>query len=62
MTREEIAARWPEAVQFAQAMREVFGEGVRLTYARNSEGDELGKPSGSPANRAPDPLGNIPVA
>lgn len=39
----EVAARWPEAVAFARAMREVFGDGVKLTYARNAKGEELGK-------------------
>lgn len=38
---EEIARLWPGAVQFARTFREVFGDGVRLIYARNSAGDEL---------------------
>lgn len=42
-TVEDIARRFPEAVQIARAFREVFGEGVRLTYARNAAGEELGR-------------------
>ena len=43
MTAEEIAAKFPEAVAVARAFREVFGEGVRLIYARNPAGETLGR-------------------
>jgi hypothetical protein len=43
MTKDEIARQFPEAVEFARQMREVFGDGVRLLYARNAAGLELGK-------------------
>jgi hypothetical protein len=42
MTPEEIAKRFPEAVAFARQFRDVFGPGVRLIYARNQNGEELG--------------------
>jgi hypothetical protein len=38
VTKDEIAAKFPEAVEFARQMRDVFGDGVRLIYARNSAG------------------------
>lgn len=41
MTREEFAERFPEAAAFAQAMRQEFGEGVRIVYARNRQGDVI---------------------
>ena len=50
MTREEIAERFPQAVEFARLMRDTFGDGVRLTYARNDDG-EIGRPA------IPTPLG-----
>jgi len=43
-TPSETAQRFPEAASFARAMREVFGPSVRLTYARNAQGEEIGKP------------------
>lgn len=43
MTKDEIAERWPEAVAIARLLREVFGNEVRLLYARNKEGEELGE-------------------
>ena len=39
---EQVRADFPEAVAFARSLREVFGDGVKLTYARNARGDELG--------------------
>lgn len=45
MNKEEIAERWPEAVALARELRAVFGEGVRLLYAKNERGEELGRPS-----------------
>lgn len=45
MNKEEIAERWPEAVKLARELRSVFGDGVRLLYARNERGEELGRPS-----------------
>jgi len=38
-----IAETWPEAVEFAQAMREAFGDDVKLIYARNQSGQEIGR-------------------
>ena len=46
-TKEEIARRWPEAVEIARTYREVFGPEVRLIYAKNDRGEELGKRSSS---------------
>lgn len=48
MTKDEIAARWPDAVSKARELREVFGDGVRLLYARNEAGDELGRRPAEP--------------
>lgn len=42
-TAAEIEAAFPEAVQFARQLREVFGDGVKLVYARNAQGQEIGK-------------------
>lgn len=42
MTKDEIAQRFPEAVQFAREMRDVFGSGVRIVYAKNNSGEQLG--------------------
>lgn len=53
MKPEEIAAAFPEAVAIARQFREVFGSGVRLVYARNSAGEELGKPVTAPRSHAP---------
>ena len=44
MTPEEIAARWPEAVAYARAIRAEFGDGVRMVCAVNPAGEQLGKP------------------
>ena len=52
MTKEEIAAAFPEAVEIARQFRDVFGDGVRLLYARNGVGQELGR-STSDATHAP---------
>lgn len=41
---KDVEEAFPEAVAFARAMREVFGEDVRLSYARNSQGQQIGKP------------------
>lgn len=44
MNKQEIAERWPEAVAIARQFRDVFGDGVRLTYAKDkATGAELGK-------------------
>jgi hypothetical protein len=43
MSPEEIASTFPEAVAVARQFRDVFGPGVRLIYARNQRGEELGK-------------------
>lgn len=43
-TAEEVKAAFPEAVAFAKAFREVFGDAVKLTYARNQQGQEIGRP------------------
>ena len=45
MTREEVERRFPEAVAFARQIRDVFGPDVRLIYARNQQGEELGRPT-----------------
>jgi hypothetical protein len=42
-TAASVAEQFPEAVALAREFREVFGEGVRLTYARNAAGEELGR-------------------
>jgi hypothetical protein len=45
MKAADVAAAHPEAVKLARDFREVFGEGVKLTYAKNkATGAELGKP------------------
>ena len=44
MTAEEVAKRWPFAVQSARVLRDVFGPEVKLTYATNEAGEVLGKP------------------
>lgn len=41
-TAEDVEAEFPEAVAFAKAMRAVFGD-VKMTYARNAEGREIGR-------------------
>jgi hypothetical protein len=43
ISAQQVAERWPEAVARARELREVFGDGVRMFYARNAEGDELGR-------------------
>jgi hypothetical protein len=40
---EDVAAAFPDAVQFAKLMRDAFGDGVRITYARNGQGQEIGR-------------------
>lgn len=61
MDKLEIAARWPEAVAIARQFRDVFGDGVRLTYAKDkATGAELGKRDAQrPAERQPaqEPVG-----
>lgn len=44
-TAAEVEAAFPEAVQFARQLREVFGDGVKILYARNAQGQEIGKPT-----------------
>lgn len=41
VSAEEVAQRFPDAVRAARRLRDVFGA-VRLTYACNAQGDELG--------------------
>ena len=48
MTPEDIARKFPEAVAFARQLRDVFGPDVRLVYARNGQGEELGRLQGFP--------------
>jgi hypothetical protein len=54
VTHDDVAAEHPEAVAIARSFREVFGQGVRLLYAKNKlTGAELGRlspraPSGYP--------------
>lgn len=38
---QEIAERWPEAVELARSMRAVFGDEVRLMFAWNTAGQQL---------------------
>lgn len=45
ISASELAERFPEAVAFARAMRDVFGPDTKLLYAMNRAGDEIGKPS-----------------
>lgn len=59
MTREEIAERFPQAVEFARLMRDTFGDGVRLTYARNASGEELGRLIDAPQKMAKIPLDSM---
>lgn len=42
-TATDVAQRFPDAVALARQFRELFGDGVRLTYARNAAGEELGR-------------------
>lgn len=42
MKKDEVRVLFPSVVQFADAVREVFGDGVKLTYA-SENGRELGK-------------------
>ena len=44
-TAADVERAFPEAVALAKALREVFGDGVRLLYARNAEGEEIGSPN-----------------
>jgi hypothetical protein len=46
VTPEDIARKFPEAVAFARQLRDVFGPDVRLVYARNGQGEELGRAQG----------------
>jgi hypothetical protein len=50
VTADDIARKFPEAVAFARQLRDVFGPEVRLLYARNQQGEELGRLD--PKNRA----------
>lgn len=38
MTAEEVAEKFPDAVAIARQFKEVFGDGVRLLFARNARG------------------------
>jgi hypothetical protein len=49
VTKAEIERRFPEAVAFARLMRAEFGPEVRLIYARNKEGEELGRDASNDA-------------
>lgn len=40
---QDVAEAFPEAVALAKRYRELFGDGVRLVYARNSAGLEIGR-------------------
>lgn len=40
---EDVAAAFPEAASIAKTYRDVFGDEVRLIYARNADGLEAGK-------------------
>jgi hypothetical protein len=45
LTKAEVEQRFPEAVQLARQFREIFGDDVRLVYAKNAKGETLGKSS-----------------
>jgi hypothetical protein len=47
MTPEEVARRFPEAVAFAREFRPA-DPGVKILYARNQQGEELGRLQGFP--------------
>ena len=48
-TADEVEAEFPDAVRAAKALRTVFGEGVKIIYARNAHGLEIGrKPKKAP--------------
>lgn len=40
---EEVSAAFPEATRFARDLRAVFGDGVKIIYARNAHGQEIGR-------------------
>lgn len=48
VTREEIAARFPDAAAWCTQLREHFGVDARLVYARNGAGEEIGRRVASP--------------
>lgn len=50
MTAEEVRAAFPSMIQFADEMRAVFGDGVRLVYVKEN-GRELGASPESPDDR-----------
>lgn len=53
---EDVERAFPFAVATARAYREVFGDGVKLAYAANTEtGEKLGKPSPAGASSLPSP-------
>jgi hypothetical protein len=47
LTREEVERRFPEAVAFAREFRPA-DPGVKILYARNQQGEELGRLQGFP--------------
>jgi hypothetical protein len=56
VTAEDIARKFPEAVAFAREFRPA-DPGVRILYARNQQGEELGRLQGFP-----DPGRDVPGA
>lgn len=49
MTKAEVALRWPDAVAIAKQFRDVFGDDTKLTYAKNLDGETLGKSAWPPS-------------
>lgn len=45
VTAAIIERAFPEAVALAKSLREVFGDGVKILYARNADGEEIGSPN-----------------
>lgn len=45
LTKDEVEQYFPEAVQFARLMREAFGDDLKMIYAKNANGNTLGRPS-----------------
>ena len=48
MTRDDIAAMFPEAAARCTELRALFGADARLTWAKNAQGDEIGRPQAGP--------------
>ena len=42
LSKHEVRSKFPECIRFADAVRNVFGNGVKLVYAKEN-GEELGQ-------------------